>query len=397
MDFVKLIFYRYKQSSLSKLALNTIVICLTLAIVTLSIMNGFEKELRTKILSIIPHITITAKTELIGDDNLQAIIESVPEVNFVSKFASSNGMLFSNQKSIGVILNGIDANAEIDNKNLLLVLNKALFQALVKNEQSIAISGYQAKQLNLAIGDFIYFIGSNKQGKNISQSFNIAYIFDSKTELDKNIVFTNLAEFDTTSNQYFDGYRIFIENPARVFTTAYAINSATFNKYTIRTWRSDYGSLYTAITQSRALVAILVFIICFIAAFNLIATMIIFTANKEMDIAIFSTLGISMTMLFKIFFRLSNYIAIKGCIYGSLLGILLALFIPSIIAYTELVFNMKLLNYEIYPINYIPSQILWNQVIILNLVTIIACYISTFYPAYKACKKPAVELLNMNI
>ena len=400
MSFSNFVSAKYSKHSATKLALVTIVICLSLIITTLSIMNGFERELRQKILAIVPHIELRFNN---AEENTTAVkqqLSALPELKQISPFVEQSAILIHQKNSAGSVIYGIDAAIEQNNTFLLRALDQQIFINLQNHKNGIAVSQYLAKLLKINLGDNVLAITNDRTGRGISIKLEVVYIYYSGTELDQKVSFSNRQYLQTIRGESVDsadGLRIYIDDPFQAYFSAFELNNFTKNKYTIHTWRNNYGSLYTSISVSKMMVSILVFIICAIAGFNLMSTMIILTAEKELDIAIFSTFGVSRKALLRCFVQLTNKIALKGCLYGSLLGIGLASFLPILTKLLQNWFGLQLLTLEIYPIDYIPSQIQLPQIIGLNILALITCYLSALYPAFKASKTRAVELLNTDI
>jgi lipoprotein-releasing system permease protein len=158
-------------------------------------------------------------------------------------------------------------------------------------------------------------------------------------------------------------------------------------------WTRTHGNIYAAIKTSKSLVSLLLFLIIAIAAFNVVSTLMMVVVDKQGDIAVLRTLGVSNRQVLTIFVIQGVIIGIVGTIVGVILGVLLALSIESIIASIEIFLGINFLQSTIYPVNFLPSSLQLNDIILVASASLIMSFMATIYPAVKAMQVNPAEAL----
>ena len=385
-------------SLITRMSVLGMTLGVALLILVLSVMNGFDRELREKILAIIPHILIYKDQPIDDWPTLQAQVQSVNSVVLATPYAEQNGLLSKGRSIEPVQLYGLDFASEENNPLLSKVLGKTLLNQLQTQPNNIALGRLIAKRMGVVVGDKVTFIvPNNTLGHPASiKSLTVSTLLSTGTELDNQMALTslrNLAQIRTTDHSMddnpnamvsADGIRIVVEDMFLSHSIALDILRELPLEYRGLTWAQTQGTLYQAIQTSRNMVLLLVFLVLAIAAFNVLSSLMIMSAEKKADIAILKTLGASRKQLFAIFSTQGLVIGFWGSSLGAFLGIVSALWITPVVAWFEALSGVQFLQADIYPIDYLPSDLQLQQVAIVCISAVILSTIAALYPAWLA-------------
>ncbi len=391
--FVLSVAWRYTTGSknlgfsrmINRMAMIGLILGVTLLILVLSVMNGFDRELRQRILAVIPHITLFADKP-IDWQYWQPIIEQQDGVIYATPYSEQLAMAIRGELVESIMLYAIDSQLELRNIALSNIVGVSTLQKL-STPGTIALGSLIAQRLNLQTGDTITLLTNGRY-----RQFTVASILKTGTELDNIIAMTHLNSLHPTQAQA-DGIRIMSNDLFATYSLALALLELLPVEFRALTWAQTQGTLYEAIQTSRNIVFIMVFLLLAIAAFNILSSLMILSAEKRQDIAILKTIGVSQFQLFQIFCLQGMIIGILGTSIGLVAGLILADNISAIIYFIENVFHIKFLTTDIYPIDFLPSDIQAAQV---AFIAIIALALSTFaaiIPAWKAMKVEPAESL----
>jgi lipoprotein-releasing system permease protein len=386
-------------SFISSLAVAGLVLGVALLIVVMSVMNGFDKELRTRILGLIPHVKLYQQAGMEDWSQHAKTIEQITGVISVAPFSTVNGLLSFRGQVQPIELQGEILISESNQQSRL--------------QQIIGISGLQsidkplflakgiADKLGLEKGDKVRMIapGSvnyDKQGSSARLAvFDVVGIFDTGTELDQRLAITSLAaagELSGLGNRV-EGLQITLDDIFAVRPLRYSLYDLFPNDFYSTDWTSTFGNLYQAIKMSREMVLLLVFLIIAIAAFNVISMLVMTVTDKRPAIAILKTLGCTQRDILTIFLAKGMMIGLMGCLLGALLGVLGSLYVGDLIGWIELKTGFQFLSTEVYPVDYLPSELLLSDVFTVVGVAFALNILATIYPAWRAVKvRPADEL-----
>jgi lipoprotein-releasing system permease protein len=368
-----------------------------LLLTVLSVMNGFDRELREKILGVMPHGAIyhrygiddwhTLSSKLMTDEN---IIATAP-------FVELKTMISFRAKATPALLYGIDIEQESKVSIINNFIPASSLEQLSSNK-SILIGSGIAKKLNVNVGDHIQLLipsKINSQNTPKFKSFLVAGLITSKTEIDHSLMIINLAAASQLSDHptKVSGIRIKSNNLFSVTDSLHKVVQDLPYGYYYSDWTRTHGNLFHAIQMSKNMVGLLLFLIIAIAAFNVISTLVMVVIDKRSEIAILKTLGATRRDIISIFMVQGTFIGCIGIFLGVLLGVAGSLSIKSLISWIELFFNIQFLNSDVYPVSYIPSEMWIGDFIGVALAAFVLTLLATIYPAWMAGKvEPAVAL-----
>ena len=379
-------------SFISLLALGGLSLGVGLLILVLSVMNGFDKEMRDHILSIVPHIEIT-QSNYQGDWQAQAsLLATVPQVAEVSVFNQVEGLIFFADKTRPVQLLGLDST--LAPRGLMKLLHAA--GQRIPGDGELLLPNAIAKNLNLTEGQMVNIIlPSNKNRLAKAVPLKLVGLLDTQTELDQILGIISLEQAASLSENGapIDGFRVQVTDLFDSRIVGYRLLSQLPNGFQAKDWMLTYGNLYQAIQLSRNMVGLLVFLIIGVAAFNVISMLMMAVINKRKDIAILQTLGLSRKHIFQLFLVQGGLIAIVGIAAGLLIGIGSCYLIEDIAAMLQGLMDVEFLDTSIYPINYLPVDLRVGDILSVSLSAFILTLLAALFPALKASKTVPAETL----
>lgn len=372
-------------SFISMLALSGLSLGVGLLILVLSVMNGFDREMREHILSVIPHIqVITPKTSQEWKPN-QDLIGTIPNVIEVTPFKQVDGVIFSQNDTRPIQLMGL-SSLDVP-EGIATVLEAENLSIPADGELLLAKPIFDALKLNT--GSKINIILPS-EGNRLAKvaSLVLVGVFSTRTEVDQilGIISLNQAGIMTSEAGSVDGYRVQVDDLFQAGLIGHRIIAQLPYGYSARDWTQSYGNLFQAIQLSRSMVSLLVFMIIGIAAFNIISMLMMMVINKRKDIAILQTMGVSKKHVLQIFLVQGSFIAMVGIFFGVALGLMGCYWVSDLVSVVENILGSQLLNTSIYPIDYVPIDLRWHDVIFVAFSALTLTLLATLYPALKASK-----------
>ncbi len=390
---------------ISRLAVIGLSLSVAVLIIVFSVMNGFDRELRERILALVPHITINSlRNEALMNlqewQTIKSVIENDDEVLGTAPLIQVQGLLLANQQSRGVLLNGVDPAAETEISILDDFFIEGGLSTLNKGEYSILIGADIAEHLKLEIGDDLTLVSSYLNITPLGEfprqrSFTVSGIFRVGSQLDSNLalVHMNDAQLLYRLGDNIQGLRIQLNDLFQSDTVIRRIQNRIAGTYGFTNWTREYGNIYNNIRLSKSMVGLLLFLLIIVAIFNVVVSLFMVVRDKQGDIAILRTMGSSFAIIRNIFLFQGFIIGFIGTLSGLLLGVIGSVYISDFVAWLEHVFDIQFLNAEVYPINYLPSQILISDLVFICVVSMLMGLLATLYPAYSAAKTDPVQAL----
>lgn len=368
-------------------------------IVVMAVMNGFRTEITKKILGMSGHVSVSGYERQL--DNFEPIIKTLKEIKTVtaaSAVIDGQAMAISASATSGVMVKGI-ALSDIMERPLVRDNIKDGNLLHFNGNDKIIIGKELANTLSVGVGDEITLISPEGVATAIGtmprmKHFTIIAIFESGMyEYDSLGVFMPLS-----AAQIFFKYRdavssveVMIQNPEM----ASAKSTEIFNKleqlYVVRDWQMQNASLFNALKVERTVMFLILSLIVFIAAFNIVSSLIMLVNDKERDIAILRTMGIKSRSILKIFFLTGSLIGVTGTLAGAALGVSFALNIDTIKQFLEHLLGTRLFDPVIYFLSELPADVKAYDCFKAIFIGLFFSFVATFYPALKAARKNPVE------
>lgn len=376
----RLLFSKYNLSFISiisKVSIFGLMLGVGILITVLSVMNGFEKELRDKILSFTSHINIYPDNEF-GAEKIKQIIDSYENVKGYSVVHRNEILLSSkNVTNIPVVIHNVNETLESKTSEIPKMLIDGDFD--LSNSNNLVIGSVLANDLNVTIGDKL--LVSDYKDIYVDKSFKVIGIFDSGIhEYNQRFVVGSDYALKDVSN--FSYIKVNLLNPL----DAIKVSRDLFNDYSIvsSNWTETHNALFQAIGNEKRVMFIILMLIIAIAAFNIISSLSLLVLNKQKDIAILISLGFSKFTIQSIFFIQGLIIGLIGISLGVMLGIALSLNIHDIVLFLESLFNVSLIAPDIYHIDVVPSIIFLSDIYNIIFISFAMILLSAIYPAKKA-------------
>ncbi|MBU3070374.1 lipoprotein-releasing ABC transporter permease subunit [Aestuariicella sp. G3-2] len=389
-------------SFISGISILGLMVGVGLLLTVLSVMNGFEKELRDRILGIIPHGAIYFRYGIDDWSGVQETILENPDFVAAAPFVQLQAMLSVGKKVKPTALYGIDIDSEGDVSSVAGFVDSTVLEKLKSSGEepnnAIVLGAGLVENLGLKIGDRITVLVPNSRNAHELPKFKamfLAGVVTSGTELDYALALINL---DTASqlSEYpgrVSGLRVKTRDLFAAPDIIYQqVRSMEYGYYG-SDWTRTHGNLYHAVQMSKNLVGLLLFLIVAIAAFNVVSTLVMVVVDKQTDIAILKTLGASRGDILAVFVVQGAVIGTVGTVLGLVFGVVGSLVAHDFVAGLEKLFQIKFLNAEIYPVSYLPSQMRLEDFVVVACVSLLMSLVATIYPAWKASRVAPAEAL----
>ena len=379
-------------SFISLLAIAGMALGVGLLVVVLSVMNGFDRELREKILSVVPHIQLLHNTGVSDWQGQQQLIAELDNVTEVSPYNQLEGLLYNRQDSRPLQLLGLADSAMPSGMESMLA-DAGL--ALPKGN-AVLLSASLAESLDLVAGQQVaVIVPAIEGGQAAAFSMQLAGIFATHTELDQVLGLTSLEQVAKMngSDNVVQGFRVQIDQQFDARQIGYRMLDDLPYGYGFRDWFQTHGNLYQAIQLSRNMVGLLIFLIVAIAAFNVVSMLMMSVVSKRKDIAVLQTMGLSEADILRLFLFQGTLIGLFGIALGVAVGLFGCYWLADLVGWFEMLLGGNLLNTAVYPIDYIPVDVRWLDVATIAAVAMVLNMLATLYPARRASRvAPADEL-----
>jgi len=367
-----------------------IMLGVAILIIVMSVMNGFKTDLTNKILGLNPHIVIQPNSFQIDDNFILKLKKDFKEIS-ISKSYTGEGIILNNETAKGVILKGINKKE----RNIIEFFDNFITKGNLNNfdTNNVFIGSELAFDLNLKKGDTLNLMSSAFVATPLGslpkqENFKVAGIFNTGfLEFDHNIVFLNIGDALSIFNKENEdqNIEIYLEDPLKA--NFYKDKFQKINQnYFIYTWSDLNKSLFSALKVERNVMFLILSLIVIVAAFNIISGLTILIKNKTKEIAILKTLGLSNKSIKKTFFLTGLTIGCFATISGVILGILFSINIEKFRILLSTVFNFEIFPSDIYFLDKLPSEINFNSILIIFIVSLIISAIASYLPAMRISK-----------
>ena len=375
-------------------------------IIGLSAMNGFERELNQRILSVVPHAEISSVS---GQNNvpidhwqhLAAKLKQNPQIIGVSPFVSFTALVENGAKLKVVQIKGVETALQDQVSSLgRFVLNQG-WQNFAQNGGLVLGSGI-ARELDVQEGDWVSLLISQQKGtENLTQPLReriqVTGILRLDGQLDHSYALMPLAQaqqlMDYQAEQV-SGVELKTADPFNIQTLDYSMLQDYPQMLYLQNWISKFGYMYRDIQLIRTVMYIAMVLVIGVACFNIVSTLIMAVKDKAGDIAIMRTLGANNGFIKRIFIWYGLQAGMKGCLIGIVLGVILALNLTALIQGLEGVIGRKLLSDGIYFVDFLPTELHWQDVLLVLLSALILSLFASLYPANRAAKLQPAQVLS---
>ncbi|MCW4151675.1 lipoprotein-releasing ABC transporter permease subunit [Halomonas sp. 18H] len=369
-------------------------------ILVLSVMNGFDRELRTRILGMVPHTQIEKPA---GMTEWQSLAERLSEREHVvgaAPYIQQQGMFAVDGRNQGAMVNGIKPDWE---RRVSIVgdhMTQGSLDDLAPGEWKVVLGSALARQLGVGVGDSVTLLVPEASITPAGvfprlKRFTVSGLFQVGADLDANLAYAHIEDMQTLARMgdAVGGLRLELDDLFKAGSVTQSVINELGTGYRGLDWTHSRGNLFQAIQMEKRMIGLLLTVIVAVAAFNIVSTLVMVVTDKHADIAILRTIGATPRSIMGIFMVQGLTIGIIGILIGVGLGVLLALTISDIIAFVESTLGVHFLDAGVYFISDLPSQLLWSDVGNIVLAAFVLTFLSTLYPAWRAARVQPAEVL----
>ncbi|MEI8384912.1 MAG: lipoprotein-releasing ABC transporter permease subunit [Nitrosomonadaceae bacterium] len=390
-------------SFISLISLLGITLGMTALITVMSVMNGFQKEVRTRILGVASHVQVSGiDGTLTNWPQVAHETTNHPQVESAAPYVGAQGMVSVGQVVRGVMVRGILPALEDKVADLDRMMVNGKLDELVPGEFGIVVGTELARTLGVSRGDKIVLISPQGQVTPAGilprlKQFTVTGIFEAgHFEYDSSLVLIHIVDAQKLyrmENDQVSGVRLKLRDlflaPQVVRELAPLISQDTH----ITDWTRQHANYFRAIQIEKRMLSLILALIIAVAAFNIVSTLVMAVTDKQPDIAILRTLGASPRSIMKIFIVQGTLIGVFGTLLGVIGGVFLAYNVSDVIALVERLFSVQFLSREVYYISEIPSDPQMADIVTVATVSFLLTLLATIYPSYRASKVNPAEAL----
>lgn len=369
-------------------------------ILVLSVMNGFDHELRTRILGMVPHAKIESRVGMVEWETLAEELMQRERVIGAAPYVEQQGMFSVGGRNQGAMVNGINPDWEDRVSIISDHMRQGELSDLVPGEWHVVLGSMLARNLGVGVGDRVTLLVPEASITPAGvfprlKRFTVSGIFSVGAELDANLAYANIEDMQTLARlgDAVGGLRLELDDLFAASSETQAILNELGPEYRGSDWTFSQGNLFQAIQMEKRMIALLLTVIIAVAAFNIVSTLVMVVTDKSADIAILRTIGAKPSSIMGIFIVQGMAIGLIGIAMGVAVGVLLALTIADLIGWVEGTLGIQFLDAGVYFISNLPSRLQWNDVINIVLAAFGLTFLSTLYPAWRAAKVQPADVL----
>ena len=375
---------------LSRISIAGMALAIALLLAVQSVMNGFDREMRDRILSLVPHVQITGNADTQQWHDLRDRVEADSSVARVRRFTQVDALLMRGQSVSAVRLTGVDAESLADFRHLVSPASDSW------RPNSLVLGASMAARLGLELGDRVTFIVPGDDATQYQPlSVTLQAVLQSGTELDEALAWVHhdaLSPFVAGSGGR-QGLALQLND---VFNaTQWRWQNDLVMPPSLRTtdWRATHGNLYTAIQLSRDLIGLILFVVIFVAAFNIVSSLMLVVTDRRKAVAMLMAMGARRADITAVFFLQGGLIGVVGAAAGVALGYLLAINVPELAVMLERWSGAPLLQTDVYPLAFVPVDIRWQDAATTAGIAIGLSVLAALLPALRAASLPVAPTL----
>ena len=389
-------------SFISFISVFSLALGITLIITVLSVMNGFQFEIKDRILSMTAHATVLELDGKLRDwQKVEKDLESNTEIMGSAPYVQGQGMIVHGKQVTGAMITGIDPQLESNVSRIGNHLLDTSLDVLKPGEFGILLGSDLANYLSVDVGEKITVITpeATVTPAGIIPKFRRFTVMGTYTvgmpQYDRNTAAIHIGDAKRLFHlgDAVTGLRLKFEDLFDAQEITYKLRDQLGGTYWVSDWTYHNRNFFRALKMEKTMMFIITIIIVFVAAFNIISMLVMVVTEKQSDIAIMRTLGVSPKSIMGIFVVQGTVIGLVGTLLGALGGVLLSSNLESIVRLVEKIRGAKFLSPDVYPISDFPSEIIPSEVITICIVAFVITVLATIYPAWKAARTQPAEAL----
>jgi lipoprotein-releasing system permease protein len=399
LRYVRARSHRFFVSFITWVSMLGVALGVAALIVILSVMNGLGGELRTRLLSLSAQMRVNAAPGAPAPDwdAVAARLRTVPGVQTVTAYAELQALAVRQPEMVPLLLRGLPPDA-LD--GLGGVMASGEVTPLRTDPDAIVLGQVIADQLGVMIGDQVTLlvptVGASGVPDGRLREFTVAGIFEAGLpDHDATLAFAGLTTLQElgAARSGAVGIRLTATDPLSVPALSARVASLAGPGLVVRDWTQDHATYFRAVRIEKTMMAVILLLIVAVAAFNLIAMLVMVVTDKRTDVAILRTLGARPGQVALVFLTQGLVIGWTGVIAGVAAGVALALHVPELAPLVERLFGIRIMDADVYYISRIPSDVQWLDVTLIASIALALTGLATLYPAQRAARIPPAEAL----
>ncbi|MDO5609583.1 MAG: lipoprotein-releasing ABC transporter permease subunit [Pseudomonadota bacterium] len=370
-------------------------------ITTLAVMGGFQREIRDRMLQMVAHATVAADGAEMRNWQ-QAIDEAGKDVRVAgaAPYIDTQGLIQGPREQPAMI-RGIDPAQEKNVSVIAEKISRGSLQSLQAGEFNIILGRELALWLGVGVGDSVVVMTSKISATPVgavpqTKRFTVSGIFDAGyNEYDKGLALVNIHDIQRVlrMGDAVTGVRLKMHNMDDAGRVATDLALRLGGLYRVSDWMYENANMFRALKMEKTMMGILLSLIIAMGAFNLVSSQVMLVTDKQADIAIQRTLGVTPTQVMQTFMVQGTLIGVIGTVMGVVGGIVLTLNLERILGVIESIFGVQLLPEDVYYITGLPTELRADNIIIIACVALLMAFLATLYPAWRASRTPPAEAL----
>ncbi|MGB1220719.1 MAG: lipoprotein-releasing ABC transporter permease subunit [Alcanivoracaceae bacterium] len=392
---------RSRNSFISVMTLASVLglmLGVTVLITVLSVMNGFDRELQTRILGMVTHLTVHGREPVTDWQSLAARVERRDDVIAAAPYRQLEGMLSHKGRVTGVLVTGVEPDAE---KRVSIVgdyMQEGDLGALAPGAFNVVLGYGLARRLGAEVGDKITLVlpeASMSPAGVIPRfkRFTVSGVFRVRAEVDSLLAYVHVEDAARLARHKgsVEGLRLKLDDLFRAPLVGWQLEQELGPGFYTSDWTRTHGNLFQAIRMEKTMMTLLLSFIVAVAAFNIISSQVMLVTEKRANIAVLRTLGATPGQVMRIFMVQGSLVGLVGTGLGTLFGVLLASNISAVARWLES--SVDAVKFDAYFVNYLPSVLLWSDVITIVVIAMSISFLATLYPSWRASKVQPAEAL----
>ncbi len=371
-------------------------------IVVLSVMNGFERELRARILSVTSHATLMGLEGALPDWRAaRAAALTMPGVRSAVPYIEAQSMIANGARVVGSAIRGIDPAEEQRTAGLAQRIIEGRLDSLAAGGYRIILGSALAEELGVKVGDAVVVIAPEGTATPDGlmprmRRFVVSGLFESGMyEFDRGLALVHIADAGRLYRlgEQVSGVRLELDDPYRAPGLVRDLALKLGGGFFVSDWTRNHANFFRSIELTKSLMFVILLMIVGVAAFNIVATLVMIVKEKQADIAILRTLGAGPRNILATFAVQGTLIGLAGTLAGAGLGVLISRNVEQLVRGLERVTGMRFLDAKVYFMSDLPAFVEWQDVLQVCSVAFLLCALATLYPAWRASRTAPAEAL----
>ncbi len=389
-------------SLISAISMLGIAIAVMVLIVVMSVVNGFERELKDRLLAMTAHATIEGVNgDLATSAALLKTAIDDEQVRAAAPYVNGQALLVFEKQLSGAELRGIEPRSEDDVSGIGGVMQEGNIESLTVGEFNIVLGVELANAMHIAVGDKVTVTLAQGMVTPVgvvprNKRFTVSGIYRvGMYEFDRRLAFININDAQKLyrKRDSVTGVRLAVTEIYEAADIVRRVARRHGELVLVSDWSRRHVNLFRSIQITKSILFVILLLVIAVAAFNIVSTLVMVVKDKQADIAILRTIGARPSSIMRIFMTQGTIVGVAGTLAGVALGMLLASNLESIIGFLEAAFGIKFLAADVYFISDLPSEVRYGDVARIAIIALLLALVSTLYPAWVAAKTAPAEAL----